>query len=123
MLEEDEDALICDLAETYGIYDYEALPVQTVASLSIGLRGESRIKMKMTGDVLTRSELLLTTIADYLALILWSRTKDGKKGRNRPKSIREAIINANKEKDIVAFNSSSEFEKERMRILSEVDHG
>ena len=85
MLELDEDALICDLAEAYGIFDYESLPLQTVATLSIGLRGDSRIKMKMIGAELTRSELLQTVIADYLALILWSKTKDGQKGRNKPK--------------------------------------
>ena len=27
----DEDALVCDLAETYGIYDYKQLPLLKVA--------------------------------------------------------------------------------------------
>ena len=69
MLETDEDALICDLAETYGVYDYESLPVQTVAALSIGLRGDSRIRMKLSGMKLTLTESLLAMIADNLALI------------------------------------------------------
>ena len=123
MLETDEDALICDLAETYGIYDYESLPLQTVATLSIGLRGESRIKMKITGSVLTRAELIQTVIVDYLAMLLWSKTKDGQKGRNRPKPFREVISKSNKQKDIVGFDSIDEFEKARQQILSEVDHG
>ena len=123
MLEADEDALICDLAETYGIYDYESLPVQTVATLSIGLRGESRIKMKMSGSVLTKSDLIQTVIVDYLAMLLWSKTKDGQHGRNRPKPFREIFVNANKGKDIVGFSSIEEFEKARNKILSEVDHG
>ena len=123
MLETDEEALICDLAETYGIFDYESLPVQTVAALSIGLRGDSRIKMKMTGSVLTQSDLLLTVIADYLALILWSKTKDGKRGRNKPKPLRDVISNAGKKKDIVGFETTEDFDKARRQILKEVQHG
>lgn len=123
MLETDEDALICDLAEAYGIFDYESLPLQTVATLSIGLRGDSRIKMKMIGAELTRSELLQTVIADYLALILWSKTKDGQKGRNKPKPLRDVITKGKNNKDIVGFSSHDEFERVRQQILSEVDHG
>jgi len=38
MLELDEDALVCDLAETYGIYNYRSLPATLVATFSVGLR-------------------------------------------------------------------------------------
>ena len=123
MLETDEDALICDLAEAYGIFDYESLPLQTVATLSIGLRGDSRIKMKMIGAELTRSELLQTVIADYLALILWSKTKDGQKGRNKPKPLRDVITGCKNKKEIVGFSTHEDFERVRQQILSEVDHG
>ena len=123
MLETDEDALVCDLAETYGIYDYESLPLQTVATLSAGLRGDSRIIMEMTGADLSKTDLILTAIADYLALILWSKTKDGHKNRNRPKSIRE-LFSKKKENDIVGFDSPEEFERARQAILNEVaPHG
>lgn len=44
MVAEDEDALICDLAETYQIYDYRSLPLQKVAVFCAGLRENSRIK-------------------------------------------------------------------------------
>ena len=121
MLEADENALICDLAETYGIYDYESLPLQTVAALSAGLRGNSRIMMKMTEIDLTRTELFLTVIIDYLALILWSKTKDGSKGRNRPKSIRETL--KKKENEIVGFDTPEEFEKAWKSITDEVAYG
>ena len=124
MLETDEDALICDLAETYGVYDYESLPVQTVAALSIGLRGDSRIRMKLSGMKLTLTESLLAMIADNLALIFWTKTKDGQKHRNRPKSIREALENGNKkDNEVLGFDSPEEFEAMRERLLSEVAHG
>ena len=124
MLDLDEDALICDLAETYGIYDYESLPLQTVATLSIGLRGNSRIKMKAAGRRLDTTEALLATMTDYLALIFWTKTKDGQKNKNRPKSLREALENGNKkDNDILGFSSPEEFEKMRETFMSEVDHG
>ncbi len=120
MLIADEDALICDLAETYRIYDYESLPVQLVATLAIGLRGESRIKMKISGAVLSQRDLILSLIADYAALNVWAKTKDGKHGRNKPRPLREFFADANKEKDIVGFDSIEEFEQARQAILSEV---
>lgn len=124
MLDLDEEALICDLAETYGIFDYESLPVQTVATLSIGLRGDSRIKLKAAGRKLGTTDALLATIADYLAMIFWTKTKDGQKGRNRPKSIREALENGNKkDNEIVGFESVEEFERAREALLDEVTHG
>ncbi len=41
MISRDEDALICDLAETYQIYNYKSLPARLVATLSVGLRDDS----------------------------------------------------------------------------------
>lgn len=124
MLDLDEDALICDLAETYGIFDYESLPVQTVATLSIGLRGDSRIKLAAAGRKLGTTDALLATVADYLAMIFWTKTKDGQNGRNRPKSIREALENGNKkDNEIVGFESVEEFERARESLLEEVTHG
>lgn len=46
MIQTDEDALICDLAETYQIYDYRQLPAYQVAVFSYGLRDDSRIKVR-----------------------------------------------------------------------------
>ena len=124
MLDLDEEALICDLAETYGIFDMESLPVQTVATLSIGLRGDSRIKLAAAGRKLGTTDALLATVADYLAMIFWTKTKDGQNGRNRPKSIREALENGNKkDNEIVGFESVEEFEQAREALLEEVTHG
>lgn len=43
MILTDEDALICDLAETYHVLDYRALPLKTAAALASGLRADARI--------------------------------------------------------------------------------
>ena len=49
MLKTDEDALICDLAETYHIYDWQSYPLGLIATLAAGLRDDSRIKMRLAG--------------------------------------------------------------------------
>lgn len=50
MLAADKEALICDLAETYNIYDYRSIPVNLLSTLSVGLRDNARIKMKLRGE-------------------------------------------------------------------------
>ena len=64
MIRLDRDALICDLAETYHIYDMRSLPLQTVATLSAGLRDDSRIKMK-AGGVNTVSTYLFWCVHEF----------------------------------------------------------
>ena len=87
MLAVDRTALICDLAETYGILDYKVLPVETLAALSVGLRENSRIKMKLSGAKVKPDFLLLAAAVDRLSLLVWSKTKDAEKGRKREKFI------------------------------------
>lgn len=62
--------LICDLAETYGIYDYRQLPPKTVAVLAVGLRDDSRVKQKISGIKLDFKEQLLAVIADRLGALM-----------------------------------------------------
>ena len=88
------------------------------------MRGNSRIKLAAAGTKLNLTDTLLATVADYLALILWTKTKDGSKNRHRPKSIREALENGNKkDNDIIGFNTPEEFEAMRASLLEEVTHG
>jgi len=47
MIHTDEDALICDLAETYHIFNYRELPPSLAATLSVGLKDDSRIKKEV----------------------------------------------------------------------------
>ena len=68
-------------------------------------------KMKVSNDT-----LLLANIVDLLGLIWWSKTKDGQRGRNRPKSVFSAIQGTN-ESEVVAYDSPEEFNMARERIL------
>lgn len=114
MIRTDEDALICDFAETYHIYDYRGLPLQLAATLAIGLRDNARIKMRM-GEIKAAPDILmLAAIVDQLNILIWSKTKDGEKGRNRPKSILENFTKDNAE---TAFLSGEDFEKARKELL------
>ena len=48
---------------------------------------------------------------------MWSKTKDGQKGRNQPKSIVDSINNPIREKEGMSFNTGEEFEKMKLKIL------
>ena len=121
MLRTDETALICDLAETYGVLDWKALPLTTAAALSAGLRDNSRIKMKLSGQKIDCETVLLAAIADRLSMLVWFRTKDGVNNRNRPESILARLIGEDqeqKEKDFRVFRTPEEFEEARRRALN-----
>ena len=111
MMVTDEDALLCDLAETYGIFDIRSLPVVRVATFAIGLKGDSRIMVKMTGQKCSSEMVMLAGILDRLSFIAWSKTKDAQKGRNRPASVVDSLLNGNSqpEKDYEVFSSGEEF--------------
>ena len=118
MIKEDEDALICDLAETYQIYDYKQLPPIRVAVYAMGLRENSRIKMKLSGQRVPIETLLLAGILDRLSVLIWGKTEDGQKGRNRPAMILDSLVSKeNKDSDIIVYNSGEDFEEERRRII------
>lgn len=120
MISLDRDALICDLAETYHIFNYKELPARQVALLSAGLRDNSRIKLKMMGMKCSIDTLLLANIQDRLSILVWMNTKDGQSGKNKPKSVAEQFIDVENETEIIGFSSASEFEEYRNRILMEV---
>lgn len=117
MIAIDEDALICDLAETYHIYDYRRLPPLMVAVFSLGLRDSSRIKMKLSGQTVPLETMLLAGIYDRLSILVWFQTKDGQKGINRPTSLTSLLLKKEQENDIVAFSSGEEFEQMRKRLI------
>lgn len=124
MIATDEDALICDLAETYQIYDYRRLPLKMVAVFSFGLRENSRIKMKMNDIEVPFETMLLAGIQDKLNVLIWQQTKDGMSGRNYPKSMVATLIGSQekaKTSDLIGFESSEDFLKEREKLLRKED--
>lgn len=119
MINTDEDALICDLAETYGIYNYRELPVTMIGTLAVGLSDKSRIKRAMSKMPVDMDTLLLAVIADKLSFIAWTKTRDAEKGKNKPPSIASKLLGEKEIKtDVMAFDSPEEFERARQRILN-----
>lgn len=111
MIRTDETALICDLAETYGILDYRALPLKTVAALSSGLRDDSRIKLKISGQKISSDIALLAAAVDRLSMLVWVKTKDGQKGRNKPDSILQKLMGGRQEEeDYMVFQTPEDFD-------------
>jgi len=108
MISIDRSAWICDMAETYGIYDTGSLPLRTVATLSAGLRDNSRIKMKISGAKASREELLIATVADGVHALLWrfGAYKD------KPVFIVEALTKAERPKsNIKGFATGADLDK------------
>lgn len=122
MINLDEDALVCDLAETYQIYDYKQLPLNQVAVFAYGLRDDSRIKQMISDQIVPLEITLLANIVDRLSISLWLQTKDGQKGVNRPTSIAEMLTKKNKEesdeRDYLVFESGEDFENYRKALLA-----
>lgn len=111
-----EDDLICDLAETYHIYRYEDHDPRYIGVLCMGLRDNSRVKMKVGETKITLEQALLGRIADELAFISWSKTKDAQKGRNRPASILKMLT---EEKETQGFADEDAFLKAWASIAGE----
>ncbi|MBP3891465.1 MAG: hypothetical protein J6D29_04760 [Solobacterium sp.] len=114
MIAIDEESLICDLAETYHIYDYEKLPPLMVATLAVGLGVDSRIMMKISGRKLPLHIQLLGLLVDqlnYLRLEIAGNT-------NTPcTSIIKIMLGETEESEYESFSSGNEFEAERRRII------
>lgn len=118
MISADRDALLCDMAETYGIYDLRALPVSTLATLAVGLRDDSRIKMHLNGVKISRIETLLAAAVDRLSMLWWAKTEDARNNANRPKSMLSILTGEPEKQDsnVEAFESGDEFESAWERI-------
>ena len=110
MVKTDEALLMCDFAETYGIYDYRQLPLRNAAAFSAGLRENSRIRQKMEGAPADQTTILLASISDRLGLILSCLN-----GSDAPESIVERIFGSceKKERPVRAYDTPEEFLKER----------
>lgn len=118
MISLDEDAMVCDLAETYHILNYRALPPKLVGVLVCGLRDDSRIKMKISNMSVEIDVLLHALIADKLSVLIWQNTEDGRKGRNFPKPIYEKLLNPQKEEsNNMAFSSGADFDEYRKALI------
>lgn len=110
--------MICDLAETYSVYDYESLPLPLVATLVFGLREDSRLKMKLSGVRYPQDTYTLAMILDSVNHLLWMQSGKGPK----PKRMMDLLLGKTKVKknDIKhrTYQSPDEFTQARDEILT-----
>lgn len=95
------------------------MPPEKVAVLAIGLRDDSRIKMKKAGLTQPIDRLLLAAAVDRLSVLVWSKSKDAQDGVNYPESIFAKLIGAEKDNKLKTYNSAEEFEMAKKRIIGE----
>lgn len=120
MIKCDEFALICDLAETYQIYDYKTMPPLRVAIFAAGLRENSRIKMKMSKQKVPLETTLIAGISDSLNTLVWMNSADGQKGRNRPTLITSLLSEQKEKSETVTFSSGEDFENYRNNLIAKI---
>lgn len=86
----DKDALVCDFASEYHIYDYRGLPARYAAVLACGLRANSRIRMKQEGIDDTIPDLLMQAqILDVLRMTVWAM---GGKSKDQPQLVSDLMM-------------------------------
>lgn len=117
MLATNEDSLICDFAQYYGIYDMESqVPCSTAAILASGLPPESRVMRKMSNSPISTTDTILAGIFDSLNNLMYMMA--GKK-RKKPKSLLDKLLKPEKRKqeNVTSFSSADAFEEARRKIL------
>lgn len=112
-----KDELICDFAEYYHIYDMRAFNIRYIAILAVGLREESRTKIKMNNMKLGMQSLMLAKIADNTSFLVWAKTEDGMKNVNKPPMILEALMKADDPEAAQGFDTVEDFRAEYERRI------
>lgn len=126
MITFDEDALICDMAETYGVFNLFELPPQLAATLAVGLREDSRIKVKMSGMKMDFNKYIIAALFDKVNWLCWTKTKDAQHGTHVPESILDLLLQTDKQNapdEFMVFDSPEAFEKARQDLLGETQDG
>ena len=115
--------LICDLAETYGIFDYKAMKPSLIAILAVGLPDSSRIRRKYSGMNLTIDQMLLALIEDSLNGLIWGL--GGRKKSKKPPSIFEKLLEKDKKNkdELMSFRTPEEYEAFMAKKREEWNHG
>lgn len=74
--------------------------------------------MHVANQKIPLNSILLARIADELSFISWTKTVDGQKNRNRPKSILDSLLHPKQETENEnnCYTSGAEFEEAWRKI-------
>ncbi|WP_327077509.1 DUF5361 domain-containing protein [Ignavigranum ruoffiae] len=64
--------------------------------------------------------MFLAQILDDLNILVWSKTKDSKNGKNKPKSIYRMLVDEPEERKELAFESGEDFLNTRNKLLRQI---
>lgn len=70
-----KDKVICDLAETYRIYDYRSVPVPLLATLVSGLGPNSRVGMELDGRRESTLTIYVAELCDMVEAVIYGLAK------------------------------------------------
>lgn len=82
-----------------------------IARLAVGLRDNSRIMMKVSGNKVQTDLYMLALGIDRLSMLVWLNSEDSIKGINRPEMIAPKLLNEEVKKDFMVFDSPEAFEE------------
>lgn len=99
MIQTDEDLFICDMAETYHVFDYKSLPFDLQVTLASGLRENSRIRCKLAGISVSMDTFLLAGMFDKISWLQWANSKASADGKQPPDAILPILLGKENEKD------------------------
>lgn len=119
-----KDALICDFAQYYHIYDLDSVNLQTAAILACGLPPDSRTLRQMTGQKFSAEMVIQMRILDTVRFFQYAYISSHSKRKvPKPQSIFEILNEKKEENPIRGFKTKEAFEAARERILKEYNHG
>ena len=67
--------------------------------------------LKNDSVVLSLDQILLAASVDRLSVLIWQKTKDGQKNRNRPKSVVDTLLGDKKKDELEVFENEAAFEE------------
>ena len=109
----EEDALICDFAQYYHIYDIDALDIKTAATLACGLPAESRTIKKLCDGLPDPEKIYRLSFLDALSRIEFAIWQTHTKRRlNKPESKVAKLLEQDDDthQEVKGFSTPEEFE-------------
>lgn len=118
MIRIDLDSLECDLAETYHIFNMRELSPRRIALFAVGLRDNSRIKIKISGIPIEFSTLLAASITDKLSILI--KVLSGPEAPE-PMLITNKLLGNEKGNETEGFDSGADFMEYRNSLINKME--
>ncbi|MBQ2649441.1 hypothetical protein IJI17_02755 [Candidatus Saccharibacteria bacterium] len=119
MVDECEDLLICDFAETYNVLNYRGLPLRLAATLACGLGANSRVVRHYIGIKEANTNVMLAGITDAINGLTFVAFGDRKKNK-RPQSVVEMLTGQTETES--TYSTGAEFEKARAALVERINN-